>query len=367
MTMARLGIIGIGGFGRFCLEEFLRLPEIRVTAIAGTQPEKYARLAQQYQIPYVTTNWRTLVQHPEVDLIHLATPPNLRAPVVFAAAEAGKHVFCEKPLALSLDEADAMLLAAQRGQIKVGINFVMRYAPLYTALRAIVTEGLLGQPIHALFENHAGDLPDDHWFWNPRLSGGILVEHGVHFFDIFSYLFGAGTSVWAASAQRDNGAEDRWAVTMRYHAQMIASFYHAFYTPSALEQVSCQVHFERGHVELAGWIPERLHLDGLVDADAAARLCELFPEATLHPLAPSPSHVQASGRTAPVQYRITAAVSGGEKQAIYRRAVGEALLDFLHWTNDSAHQPRVTGADGRAALATALRAVALARPADRVT
>ncbi len=152
MHTARLGIIGIGGFGQFCLDEFVRLPEIRLTAIAGTQPDKYAQLAQRYQIPYVTMDWRTLVSHPEVDLIHVATPPYLRAPVVIAAAAAGKHVFCEKPLALSLEEADTLLQAAHQHQIRVGINHVMRYTALYATLRTVITEELLGRPLHAAFK-----------------------------------------------------------------------------------------------------------------------------------------------------------------------------------------------------------------------
>ena len=361
MTQTRLGIIGIGGFGRFCLEEYLRLPEIRVTAIAGTNPEKYTRLAQQYRIPYCMTDWRALVTHPEVDVIHLATPPFLRAPVVIAAAEAGKHIFCEKPLALSLDEADALLLAAAQQHIRVGINHVMRYATLYSTLHTIIRDGLLGSPLRAVFENHAGDLPAGHWFWNPRLSGGILVEHGVHFFDIFTHLFGEGTPLWATSDRRGSGEEDRWAVAVRYGEQMLATFYHAFNKPSDLEQVSCLVHFERGHVELTGWIPDRLRLDGLVNAEEATRLGQLFPEATLQSLETQPSWVRANGRAVPVNYRITTAVSAGEKQHIYARAVREALMDFLRWVADGAYQPRVTGADGRAALAFALRATALAR------
>ncbi len=360
MPISRLGIIGIGGFGRFCLEEFLRLPDVRVTALAGTNADKYARLAKQYRIPYVTTDWRMLVNYPEVDIIHLATPPSLRAPVIVAAAEAGKHVFCEKPLALSLDEADALLLAAQRRHIKVGINHVMRYAALYTALHTIVTEGLLGRPLRAAFENHAGDLPAGHWFWNPQLSGGILVEHGVHFFDIFTHLFGEGTPLWAVSGQRESGEEDRWAVMVRYSEHMYASFFHAFYKPSALEQVSCVVHFERGQVELAGWIPERLRLEGLVTAEEATRLSELFPAATCQALETQPCWVRANGKSFPVNFRITAAVSAGEKQDIYAQAVREALEDFLHGVQDSTHQPRVTGDDGRAALALALHAVSLA-------
>ena len=111
---------------------------------------------------------------------------------------------------------------------------------------------------------------------------------------------------------------------------------------------------------LEGWLPERLHLSGLLSADEAERCSHLFPEATILPLATMPTIVQANGQSFPASYRITLTKSPGDKQVLYARAVCAALRDFIQWTQDSRHSPRVTGVDGREALAVALQADALA-------
>ncbi|HEY3417136.1 MAG TPA: Gfo/Idh/MocA family oxidoreductase, partial [Armatimonadota bacterium] len=253
MADVRLGILGVGGFGLFCLEQYRQMPGVRITAIGGTQREKYARLAAEYAIPFFTVDWRELVTHPDVDVVYLATPPDLRGAPAIAALEAGKHVFCEKPLALTLEEADQMLATAEQQGVRLGVNFVMRYAGLYDLLGSLVTAGILGAPLHFSFENAASDLPAGHWFWDARRSGTIPVEHGVHFFDIFAAIFGQGDLRWAGRSRRPGGEEDRWLAILRYGDQMFGSFYHAFDLPSPLEETRAVIEFERGRVDINGW------------------------------------------------------------------------------------------------------------------
>ena len=359
MAQCRLGIIGVGGFGLFSLEEYRRLPEIRITAIAGTRPEKYAALAKRYNIPFHTTDWRALVTHPEVDLVYLATPPDTRAEMALASLEAGKHIFCEKPLALSLADADRMLAAAERAGLRVGINFVMRYSRLYDLVNALVAARIFGDPQRFVFENNAGDLPAGHWFWDPARSGGILVEHGVHFFDIAGAIFGAPQLLWAGMSRRENGEADRWLCALRYRERMFATFYHAFDKPSAVEHTRAVLECEQGTLALDGWFPTHLTVEGLLAPTAIDRARDLLPTAEVAPL-PEPQSVLADGRRREVTHRIRAMVSSGDKEQAYAAAVGEAMRDFAAWVRDDGHTPRVTGADGRAALATALAATGMA-------
>jgi len=356
-----LGILGVGGFGRFCLEQYRRMLGVRVTAIAGTRPEKYAALARQYDIPYAFTDWRTLVTHPEVDIVHLATPPDLRAAPALAAIAAGKHVWCEKPLALTLADADAMLAAADQRGVRVGINFVMRYSQHYDLLRTLVREALFGAPQRLLFENHAADLPPDHWFWDPARSGAIPVEHGVHFFDIFASILGAGRLRWADRTCRPNGVEDKWQIVLQYGAQVLGSFYHAFDLPAPLESTRATLHCTRGVICLDGWIPERLELNGLVNTEALARLAALLPDAGITTQALGGGPWRANGEPVAATTLARAQLFTAEKTLAYGQAVRAALADFIAWTEHPTHHPRVTGADGRAALAMAVQARALAR------
>ncbi|OPZ86398.1 MAG: 1,5-anhydro-D-fructose reductase [bacterium ADurb.Bin429] len=361
MAEVRLGILGVGGFGRFCLEQYQRMLGVRVTAIAGTRTEKYAALARQYDIPHAFTDWRALVTHPEVDIVHLATPPDLRAAPALAAIAAGKHVWCEKPLAITLAAADAMLTAADRRGVRVGVNFIMRYSPLYDLLRVLVREELFGAPQRLLFENHAADLSPDHWFWDPARSGAIPVEHGVHFFDLFSSILGDGRLRWAGRTCRPNGVEDKWQIVVQYGARVLGSFYHAFDMPAPLESTRAVLDCARGRFRLDGWIPERLELEGLVNPEALARLTALLPEAGITTQELGGGPWRADGEAVAATTLARAQVFTAEKSLAYGQAVRAALADFITWTRQPGYHPRVTGTDGRAALALALRARELAR------
>jgi predicted dehydrogenase len=295
-----------------------------------------------------------------VDIVYVATPPDTRVEMAVAAFAEGKHVFCEKPLALSLVEADRMLAAAKRADRRLGINFVMRYNPLYDLVRVIVTKRLLGFPQRFLFENHAGDLPAGHWFWNQQRSGGILVEHGVHFFDIFHTIFGEGDLFAAWVSQREGGQADRWSSALVYPMRVLGSFYHAFDKPSLIEHTWSVIECEQGSLRLDEWYPTRLRVDGILAEDRCQELVDLLPTVALHPLQDSMS-VSANGVARTVTTHACAEISLGEKQAAYAAAVRDAVADFIAWTRDADHQPRVSGADGRAALALALDATILAR------
>ena len=361
MAETRLGIIGVGGFGLFCLDKYRFIPEVRITYAADINQEPLRRLSAAYDIPHVTTDWRELIASPEVDVVHIATPPSLHAEQAIAAVTAGKHVFCEKPLALSMEDADEMLSAAEARHVRVGIDFVMRYSRLYDQVHTVVGEGLLGAPQRILFENNAKDLPAGHWFWNPSLSGGIPVEHGVHFFDIFEYLFGRGLLCWAGRTIRSSGEADRWMAVFRYGERAFGSFYHGFDKPGIIERTWALFELSRGHIRLEGWIPERLTLEGVATRDELKSLTAIFPNLEVEELDEGAMTVLADGQEVIVSHRVRAEVSAGEKLVIYGQAVQDAMADFIAWTRDPRHQPRVTGEDGQRALAVALEVTAAAR------
>lgn len=355
MAETGIGIIGVGGFGLFSLEQFRLLPEVRITAIAGTHPEKYAKLAAEYHIPFFTTRWPELLTRPDVDIVYIATPPDTRVEMALAAFAEGKHVFCEKPLALTLAEADRMLEAADRAGRRLGINFVMRYNPLYDLVHDILARRLFGLPQRFLFENNAGDLPAEHWFWDPRRSGGVLVEHGVHFFDIFQQLFGEGRLAWAWSSQREGGEADRWFSALTYPGRVFGTFYHAFDKPSLIEQTRAVIECEQGSLRLDAWYPTRLQFDGVLTHDNVSLLTDLLPGVDIQSL-DAPTSLSANDSERMVAARARGEIAIGDKQVMYATAVRDAMADFIAWTRHPSHRPCVTGADGRAALAIALEA-----------
>jgi len=236
----------------------------------------------------------------------------------------------------------------------------MRYSTLYELARAVVTERIFGAPRRFVFENNAGDLPAGHWFWDPQRSGGILVEHGVHFFDIAAAIFGDGNLCWAGMSRRESGAEDRWLCIVQYAERMFGSFYHAFDKPSEIEHTGAVIEFEQGTLSLDGWLPTGLSASGLLSSESAELAASLLPGAEITPL-PEPQKVLANGSERVVSHRLRAEMAIGDKQDAYAAVVQAALTDFLAWVRESAHHPRVTGADARAALSLSLAATALAR------
>lgn len=356
----RLGLIGPRGFGAFCTGAYHEKGDARVVAFAGRDAASLAALAAHYDVPRTYTDWREMLQDPDVEAVHIVTPPDLHAEMAVAALQAGKHVFVEKPLATTNADAQAILDAARSAGRVAGINYVMRYDPLYQAVQTVARAGWLGPLTHIGFENYASDegLGDDHWFWDQAQSGGIFVEHGVHFFDIVGAIAGAPAQgvqgrTWTRSD--GTGKQDRVHALVTYENGVEASFYHAFNRPGALERQTAHFAFERGHVTLHGWIPTTLDLTAIVDDAGRAGLASVLP---LEVVAgdDTPPTVRGSGRTYAVAARVRAHQHLGGPTPVYLRAVQDAMADFARAVRDPSHTPRVTAHDGALSLRVALAA-----------
>lgn len=361
----RIGLIGPRGFGAFCTEAYHDAKIARVTAFAGRDAANLTTLAAQYGVPRTYTDWRELLQDPDVEVVHIVTPPDKHAEMAIAALRAGKHVFVEKPLATTNEDAQAILSAARAAGKLAGINFVMRYDPLYQTAQTIAREGWLGPLTHVGFENYASDegLGDDHWFWDPVTSGGIFVEHGVHFFDIIGAIAGApARDVLGQTWTRKDGTnkEDRVQALVTYQNGIEASFYHGFNRPGALEKQTAHFAFERGHVTLHGWIPTALDLTAIVDDAGREGLQALLP---LEIVAEddTPPTVRGSGKAYTVTARVRAHQTLGGPTQVYQKAVQDAMADFARAIRDPSHQPLVSADDGAASLRVAVAARESAR------
>lgn len=372
-TPLSIGLIGPRGFGAFCTEAYHDHSAGRVIAFAGRDPAALAEAARRCGVPHTYTDWREMLRDPGIELVHIVTPPDKHAEMAIAALEAGKHVFVEKPLATSNADAQAILGAARKAGKIAGINFVMRYNPLYQAVETIARAGWLGRLTHVGFENYASDegLNDDHWFWDPGASGGIFVEHGVHFFDIIGAIAAAPARevlgrVWTrpdGTVPKHPGKEDRVQALVTYENGVEASFYHAFNRPGALEQQMAHFAFERGHVTLHGWIPTALELTAVVDEAGFAGLGSVLPVETLedkdfgpNTLGEKGRAIRGSGQSYFVTHRVTARKFLGDPTPVYRAAVQEALADLAAAIRNPAHHLRVTAEDGAESLRVALAA-----------
>jgi len=331
---ACVAVVGAGGFGRFCMEAYRQSGDIAVAAVAdpnlaGSSPPSHPELS-------IAADWRDLVDDPAVEVIHLVTPPVVRAEIAVPALQAGKSVFCEKPLALSLREADEMLDAAHAAGRGVGVDYVLRHHPAFALVARLSASGLFGPLRTFSLQNFAQALPDDHWMWDTEKSGGILVEHGVHFFDAYGQIAGAPEEVWG-SAPRKEAVE----VTVRYASGAVGRYYHEFAWPKTVERTHGIMFFEHGYVEIDGWIPERVH--GKVVASPA----EL--EAAAGPQSPALEAREESGAT-------SFDVRFPDSEGAYRSAIVDGMRDLVARHREPSHRMVVSAQDARDSLSLALTA-----------
>ena len=259
----RLGVSGCGGFGLFALQHFTQVPGVKLVGMAGTHRPAALAAAARFGVENVDDAGE-LLRRDDVDAVYIATPPFLHHPQAMAALEAGKHVIVEKPLAMTVRQADELIAAARRRDRLLVANLMQRYNPLFDAVRRLVEARVLGEVLHGSFENYASDenLPAEHWFWDRGKSGGIFVEHGVHFFDLFAGWLGPGRVEAAQVGVRPGTAiEEHVHATVRYGDATLVNFYHGFHQAGRMDRQELRLVFERGDVTLSDWVPTRARLD----------------------------------------------------------------------------------------------------------
>ncbi|GAB2675914.1 Gfo/Idh/MocA family protein [Paenibacillus thermoaerophilus] len=179
---------------------FPSVPKPVMKAICGRDPAGVSQAASQFGWERYVTDWRELVNDPEIDLIDINAPSNAHKDIALAAARAGKHLFCEKPLALTLSDAREMLAAAEKAGVKHMVGFNYRFAPAVQLARKLVREGRLGRIHHF----RAWFLQD--WILDPEFplvwrldrevaGSGSHGDLGAHLIDLAHFLVGEMTEV----------------------------------------------------------------------------------------------------------------------------------------------------------------------------
>jgi predicted dehydrogenase len=361
-----IGAIGAGGFGLFALQQFLQIPGVHLVGMAGTHREAALAMMRRFGVPDVV-EMDALLASPDVDLIYIATPPFLHYAQALAALQAGKHVICEKPLALAVEEADELVALAREKNLLCIANLMQRYNPLYESVRRVVESRVLGECLHGFFENYASDegLRPEHWFWDRQMSGGIFIEHGVHFFDLFAGWLGAGRVVAAQRALRPgSGVEEQVQCTVRYASGPLVNFHHSFTQPSRLDRQEFRLLFERGSLTLEEWVPVRARIRAVVNEEQTRTLLEIFPGARLDVLQSLGGGQRAArGRFKELdlaqEIELTHGL-GDDKMRRYCELLRAVFTDQLAWLRDRTHARQITEQNGRDSVALAVAATKLA-------
>jgi predicted dehydrogenase len=216
-----LALVGTGDIGAVYASAIAALPEVDLCIVAGRNPARAAQLAARHRARLVAT-YQSALDDQQIDGIVLCIPNDLHRPFAEQAFAAGKHVLCEKPIALTLTDADAMLAAAERAGRYLMVAHVLRFWPEYQRAHALVTAGELGEPLWLSLRRLTPVLwttaGQAGWRQDPARSGGAAIDLLVHDLDFACWLFGPPTSLVARGVRSDYGSWDHVVAILSYAA-----------------------------------------------------------------------------------------------------------------------------------------------------
>lgn len=214
--MIRWGLIGCGDISRKRVAPALRDSELcELIAVSRARSELAESFAREFRARRWYSDWRELLSDQEIDAVYVATPVHLHAEQTIAAAEAGKHVLCEKPMALDVAECDRMIAACRANNVKLGVAYYRHFYPAVRRVKELVDSGELGVPVvvqinaFEWFDPSSSDARA--WLINRSLSGGgPMFDFGCHRIEVLLDIFGDVRDVKAtlANAFFDREVED---------------------------------------------------------------------------------------------------------------------------------------------------------------
>jgi predicted dehydrogenase len=189
----RAGVVGLGWAGQQHMDAYATLPGVELVAIAGMEDGPRDELGEKYGVARRYRDWQELVADGDLDVVSVAVPTFLHAPIAIGALDAGIHVLSEKPIARTATEARSMVEAAHRSGRVLEVAFNHRRRGDIEALKAAIDAGQIGRPYHAraTWLRRSGIPALGSWFTNREMAGGgPLIDIGVHVLDYALHLFG---------------------------------------------------------------------------------------------------------------------------------------------------------------------------------
>lgn len=257
--MVNFGIIGFGLHGdKRLMPGFLRSRNCRVMAVQRRDPQKLEATAKQYNIPEAHTSVEDLCQSPNIQAVLITSPNSLHCDEVLTAAKYGKHILCEKPMAMNAVESRRMVVAAQKANVLLGMAHVFRFTESVNRIKQWFESGQIGRPVfaHCNFSFHAPGNHPRKWLHDRSVAGGgPIADVGVHCIDTLRYLLSDEVTEVTAIGAKDDTSGDVEAsavLTLRFSRGTLAtcsvSFRATYHTPLA-------IHGEKGVISSNDGLP----------------------------------------------------------------------------------------------------------------
>jgi myo-inositol 2-dehydrogenase/D-chiro-inositol 1-dehydrogenase len=261
METIRIGIVGAGYIGGVHAGVLARDERVQITAVYDVIPERANLLAASYYATPVATTLELLQRS---DAVYITTPNTKHVSLAIAAIETGKHVFCEKPLATNVDDAETVFQKSQGGEGIFQVGHNRRFAPVYAELKRLLSGTYTPHSAHV--KMNRGELLKPEWTGNPEVTGGFLYETPIHMFDMMRFLFGEVESLHAIGSTHEYEEIDDFSVLLKFRSGMHATLataadaswlfpfervevfcHHATLVTREMESLTCSTHLA-GHL-----------------------------------------------------------------------------------------------------------------------
>src|SRR6185503_186665 len=211
-------IIGSGFIAGVHAGILVRDERVKISSVYDVIADRAAQLARAHDATVASSSDEVIERS---DAVFVTTPNTRHVPLAIAAIDAGKHVFCEKPLATTIADARTVFEKAQRSDRIFQVGHNRRFAPVYATLKRLLTE--THQPHSAHVKMNRGELLKPEWTGDPEVTGGFLYETPIHMFDMMRFLFGELESLHAIGSSHEYNEIDDFSILLKFASGMHAT------------------------------------------------------------------------------------------------------------------------------------------------
>jgi predicted dehydrogenase len=260
-----VAVIGAGNRGSYLLRHIMNVPGVRIVAICDLEEERLdaaeKQAAAKGHAPAKYTDFRKMLdERKDIDAVLIATPVDTHKNISIAALEVGKHVYCEKPMAVTPEDTNLMVTAARSARGIFQAGFQLRHDPNRRASIDFIHQGGIGRVLYLHGTRHTGDLPRRTlWYFDRTRSGDNIVEQACHILDLFVWAigkpprraFGSGGINLYQDLPPGRTTMDNYSVIYEFPGDVRVNFSHIYFDPAGFSGIKERVWGEKGAVDLA--------------------------------------------------------------------------------------------------------------------
>ncbi|MGE8203136.1 Gfo/Idh/MocA family protein [Heyndrickxia sp. NPDC080065] len=255
--MVSVGIIGLGAIGERLLKQFILHPKTMVAAICDSNTDRLSKIKAELEEVELYDEYKDLLANPSIDLVYVAVPPKFHHQIVLDAANAGKHVLCEKPLANSYHEAKEMLEAVEHAGVVHAINLPLAYSDAVNELKNRVTGKTIGEVKRIELKMHFPTWPRA-WQQNPwiagREQGGFIREITPHYLQLILDIFGDAKNIKTYINYPSNLTDCETSIIARMELQNgVPLLIDGLSGIGKKEEISFKIYGDKGTIALKNW------------------------------------------------------------------------------------------------------------------